>query len=136
MLSRFVWGIAVVVLATNAASVARAQQPQIGPVVRVDPGTSDFRWALEYSCVAHEHAVAMIWMRLPQEQSPFRRRAFGRAFSTDCGTTWTADILHGSDGTEQDPQSAVDERTGNFWVGGRAPSWVGSVFLTNWQRRS
>jgi len=62
----------------------------------------------------------MIWMKQPQEQSPFQRRTFGRAFSADCGTTWVADILHGSDGTEQDPQSAVDGRTGNFWVGGHA----------------
>jgi hypothetical protein len=99
-------------------------------VTRLDPGTSDIRWALEFSAVAHDHGVAMIWMKQPQEQSPFQRRTFGRAFSSDCGTTWTADNLHGSDNTEQDPQSAVAGRTGNFWVGGHAAGDPNLLFTT------
>jgi hypothetical protein len=102
------------------AVAANGQAPNVGPTVRLDSGTSSIRWALEFSGVAHDHGVAVIWMKQPQEQSPFQRNTFGRAFSADCGTTWAVDNLHGSDGAEVDPQSAVDARTANFWVGGFA----------------
>jgi len=95
-------------------------QPQIGPALRIDPGTSSIRWALEYSAVADQHSAAMIWMKQPQAESPFQKHTFARAFSNDCGTTWGVEYFQGTTDGEFDPQSAVDGRTGNMWVGGYA----------------
>ena len=126
------------VVADAAAQGSLAETPvsvpggpfRIGPVVRLDSdshATASNELSLSLSPARPLHAVAA-W-------NDYREGAprVGVGISIDGGANWVDDLLRPpvafQSGTEADPMTASDPRTGTLWVGGLSFGANGGVFV-------
>ena len=129
-------GAAGLALGLFAASIALAQDPVIGPRVRIDVigGTFPANETTASASEADPNVVVAAWNDWRRSLPNDLRVSMGVALSFDGGETWEDDFLVRppkgfQTDVEGDPMTAFDDRTGALWVGAIGFSGNGGVFI-------